>query len=47
MVTPRTKYIMTERKTMLRPSRMALSSPALRAVTVFLLSRTSYPRIVW
>jgi hypothetical protein len=41
MVMPRTKYIMIDAMTMARPRRIARSSPAFRAVTVFLSSRST------
>lgn len=46
-VIPSRKYIMMEHTIMASPRRMALSSPAFSAVTVFLLSRRSWSLIFW
>lgn len=46
-VIPSRKYIMMEQTIMASPRRMARSSPAFSAVTVFLLSRRSWSLIFW
>lgn len=46
-VIPSRKYIMMEQTIMASPRRMARSSPAFSAVTVFRLSRRSWSLIFW
>ena len=47
MVIPRTKYMATEERIIPRPRKMARSSPALRAVTGFFLSKPSPLGAFW